>query len=218
MLQNRINECRVLMSVVSENKATEANNQTIAKNNNTFFDAYKGSFLDAVKSYLIIKKYYEEFDLSDELKSSYNFCVNNTLSIFSEQRVINPIRYKKSVDDLNKNLQTVWTEYIRLISDELKDSLNILRLVYSDKGEISKLIVALNKAEVWPIEEDNQQMYRLAKEKAEDILSKMNYDTEIQIFLKKVRDKEATLFDLTDSVRKWLAEEGLENNITIGFK
>ncbi len=218
MLQNRINECRVLMSVVSENKATEVNNQTIAKNNNTFFDAYKSTFLNVVKSYQIIKKYYGEFELSDELKSSYNSCVENTRNIFDEKRVINPIRYKKSVDELNKNVQAAWTEYIKCISSELKDNLNIIKIVYSDKGEINKILLALNRAEAWPVEDDAQQVYLIAKENAEVILSNMNYDTEIQLFLKKVRDKDATLFDLTDSVRNWLIEEGLEKNITIGFK
>lgn len=218
MLQNKIYKCRMLMADVSENKATEANNQNIAKNNNTFFDAYLNSFLVALKSYKIICKYYSDYVLSSDLKSALELCENNTCNTFSEKKVINPIRYKKSVEELNKKMQEAWTEYIKISSEELKDNLSIIRLVYSEKAEISKLLVALNRVTAWPIDEQTIIEYFMAKEKAIELLDNMKFDSEIQSFLRKVRDKEATLYDLTEPVRKWLVDEGLEQNITIGIK
>ena len=71
---------------------------------------------------------------------------------------------------------------------------------------------------IWPVDEQVIKEYFMAKEKAVELLNDMKFDSEIQLFLRKVRDKEATLFDLTEPVRKWLIEEGLEKNITIGIK
>lgn len=218
MLQNKINKCRILIADVNENKATEVNNQNIAKNNNTFFDAYVNSFLSAVKSYNIICKYYSDFCLSPDLKTSYEMCEYNTCNIFSEKKVINPIKYKKAAEDLNKKMQEAWTEYIKISSEELKDNLSIIRLVYLEKGEISKLLVVLNRVAAWPVDEQTIKEYFVAKEKAIELMDNIKFDSEIQTFLRKVRDKEATLYDLTEPVRKWLVDEGLEQNITIGIK
>lgn len=218
MLQNKINKCRILIADVNENKATEANNQSIAKNNNTFFDAYVNSFLVTLKGYKTICKYFDDFTISTDLRMAFDTCENTTCNTFIEKKVINPIRYKKSTEELNKKMQEAWTEYIKIASEDLKDNLSIIRLVYTEKAEISKLIVALNRVAIWPVDEQVIKEYFMAKEKAVELLNDMKFDSEIQLFLRKVRDKEATLFDLTEPVRKWLIEEGLEKNITIGIK
>ena len=48
MLQTKLNECRVLMAEVSQNKQKDNEHQNIVRKNNTFFDSYKTYFLPII--------------------------------------------------------------------------------------------------------------------------------------------------------------------------
>ena len=46
----------------------------------------------------------------------------------------------------------------------------------------------------------------------------MEFDDEISEFLKKVKNKEATLLDLSDPIMAWIRKEGLSGNIILSIK
>ena len=57
MLQERLNECRVLMAEVSQNKQKDNEHQNVVRKNNTFFDTYSNFFVPIIKGYAQCKKY-----------------------------------------------------------------------------------------------------------------------------------------------------------------
>ena len=76
----------------------------------------------------------------------------------------------------------------------------------------------MNNFSNWPVDETVSIQYKAAKTKANAILSKMQFDDEIAVFLKKAKDKEASLLDLTDTIIEWIRREGLSGNIMLSIK
>ena len=46
----------------------------------------------------------------------------------------------------------------------------------------------------------------------------MEFDSEIADFLRKVKDRNASLLDLTDSIIDWIRKENLSSNIMLSIK
>ena len=46
----------------------------------------------------------------------------------------------------------------------------------------------------------------------------MEFDTEIVDFLRKVKDRSASLLDLTDPIIAWIRKENLSSNIMLSIK
>ena len=79
-------------------------------------------------------------------------------------------------------------------------------------------ITALNKCKEWPLTKDNIDSYKEARQKAEDLLKEMKFDDEIKVFLIKVRDKNATLTDLTPSILEWIQSENIADKVSLSIR
>lgn len=217
MLQTKLNECRVLMAEVSQNKQEDNEHQNIVRKNNTFFDSYNTYFLPVIKGYLVCKKY-EHVSFSEKTKEDLQKLINYSKSTFDQKTVINPAKYQDSVKKLNERIKTEW----KLQTDELlsgiKEELGILKLVSNEKQDIQKILICLNNFSNWPDDEIITVQYENANQKAKDILSRMEFDDEIASFLKKVKNKEASLLDLTDPIIEWIRREELSGNIMLSIK
>ena len=57
-----------------------------------------------------------------------------------------------------------------------------------------------------------------ARNKAEELLKEMRFDDEIKDFLIKVRDKKATLIDITPSILEWIHAENIADKVSLSIK
>lgn len=217
MLQEKLNECRVLISEVSQNKQIDQENQNTARKNNTFFDAYNKYLVPSIKSYAVCKKY-NHVEFSDTVLGAIQKCIEYSQKTFEQKTVINPAKYQDSVKKLSERIESEWIEQTNNYLSDVREELGILRLVSNDKNEIQKILICLNNFSKWPVNEESAAQYEIAKARADEILLQMKFDDEIAGFLKKVKDKEATLLDLTDSIIAWIRREKLSGNIMLSIK
>lgn len=217
MLQEKLNECRVLISEVSQNKQIDQENQNTARKNNTFFDTYNNYLVPTIKSYVVCKKY-NHVKFSDIVLGDIQKCIDYSKKTFEQKTVINPGKYQDSVKKLSERIESEWVEQTNNYLSDVKEELGILRLVSNNKQEIQKVLMCMNNFSKWPVDEEHTAQYEVAKARAEEILSQMEFDDEIAGFLKKVKDKEATLLDLTDSIIAWIRREKLSGNIMLSIK
>lgn len=217
MLQTKLNECRVLMAEVSQNKQKDNEHQNIVRKNNTFFDSYKTYFLPIIKGYLICKKY-DHVSFSEKTQDDLQKLVTYTKSTFEQTTVINPAKYQDDVKKLNERIKNEWKVQTDEFLSGIKEELGILKLVSNEKQDIQKILVCMNNFSNWPDDENTIRQYESANLKAEEILSRMEFDQEISDFLKKVKDKEASLLDLTDTIIEWIRKEELSGNIMLNIK
>ena len=217
MLQEKLNECRVLMAEVSQNRRKDNEHQNVVKRNNTFFDAYANYFVPIIKGYAICKKY-EHISFSEKTTEEIARWVEFSRKTFEQKTVINPAKYQESVKNLSERIQNEWKNQTDDYLADIKEELGILKLVSNDKLEIQKILVCLNNFSNWPSSEESADQYESAIKKANDILAQMEFDDEIAEFLKKVKNKEASLLDLSDSIIAWIRKENLSGNIMLSIK
>jgi hypothetical protein len=217
MLQEKLNECRVLMAEVSQNKQRDNEHQNVVRRNNTFFDTYKNYFVPIVKGYAVCKKY-SHVSFTDKIIDELNKYIDYSKKTFEQKTVINPAKYQDGVKKLSEKIQSEWKSQTDDYLAGIKEELRILKLVSNEKQEIQKILVCMNNFSNWPVDEAVSSQYETANEKANEILSKMEFDVEIANFLKKVKDKEASLLDLTDSIIDWIRREELSGNIILSIK
>lgn len=217
MLQEKLNECRMLMTEVSQNKQKDNEHQNVVRKNNTFFDTYSKLFVPIIKGYVICKRY-DHVKFSDKTISELNKYLEYSKKTFEQKMVINPAKYQDGVKNLSEKIQMEWKDQTNEFLANIKEELGILKLVCNEKQEIQKILVCMNNFSNWPVDENITSQYDNANKKANEILSRMEFDDEIAAFLKKVKDKEASLLDLTDSIIDWIRKENLSGNIMLSIK
>ena len=217
MLQEKINKCRILMSSVKMNQQEEKEKENEAKKNNTFFDAYEQYLVPLIRSYVCCVGC-DHIEFSDELINDLKSTMEDTKKVFDEKIVINPARYRQRFISLSESLKKEWEEKTRTyLSDEIED-LEILKLVSNEKGDITKVLSCMNNFIAWPVDQGKVDLFYSAKQASENILSQIEFDDEIANFLKKVKEKQATILDLSDTIISWIRKEGLEGNIMLSIK
>ncbi len=217
-MREKLNKCIALMCEVSENKQKDVKNQNIARQNNTFFDAYNEYFVPTIKSYILCKKY-DHISFSNNIHDEIKEYVKYSKNIFEKREVNNPIKYRDGIKKLSEKIKNEWTNQTEQFLANIKEELGILKLISNDKKEIQKILISMNNFSKWPLNETIIEEYDLEIRKANEILSRMKFDDDkIVTFLKKVKNKEATLLDLSDTIIEWIQKEDLLGNIMLSIK
>ena len=217
MLQERINQCRVLMSEVSQNKQKDQENQNIARKNNTFFDTYNNYYVPLMQSYIVARTY-KQVEFSEKVNSEISKITEYTKKTFEQKTVINPVKYQEGLKKLSDSIEKEWNNQTEQYLSGITEELSILKLVSNEKQEIQKILIGFNNFSKWPVTDDKLFVYENAYEQANNMLENMKFDKEISEFLKKIKNKEATLLDLTDPIREWITRENLAGNIMLNIR
>ena len=205
------------MAEVSQNKQKDNEHQNVVRKNNTFFDTYSNFFVPIIKGYAECKKY-DHVCFSEKTIEDLQKYIEYSKKTFEQKIVINPTKYQDGVKKLSARIQAEWKTQTEDFLADIKEELGILKLVSNEKQEIQKILICLNNFSSWPVDENITIQYERASQQAKDILSRMEFDDEISAFLKKVKNKEATLLDLSDSIIAWIRKEGLSRNIMLSIK
>ena len=103
-------------------------------------------------------------------------------------------------------------------NSELINGLNIIVLVHPTPTVVKNCIAAFNKCEKWPLTQESIDAYKEARLKANELLREMRFDDEIRDFLIKVRDKRATLTDITPSILEWIQSENISDKVSLSIR
>ena len=217
MLQGKLKESRNKMALVSQNKKKEEKNQSDVKKNNTFFDAYTKSFVPIIQGYVNCKKCVHVI-FSKKTEEEFKKLIADSKEILENKVVTAPQKYKHRVEKLKESMISEWKTQTEDYLTNIKDELGILKLVSNDKQEIQKILSSMNRFSEWPSEADFSKEFDEAIIRAKDILLHMEFDDDIANFLRKVKDRSASLLDLTDPIINWIRKENLSANIMLSIK
>lgn len=217
MLQEKLNASRVLMTEVSQNRKKDNEHQNIVRKNNTFFDAYTKYFVLIIKGYIICSRY-THAHFSEKTKKELEKMVEYTKAAFEKKVVTAPDRYREHVKKLLEQMEMEWKTQTDEYLAEIKEELGILKLVSNERQEINHILQFMNSFSCWQTDKSASNEFDNLMMKAEEILSHMEFDAEIAGFLRKVKDKKASLSDLTDSIIAWIRKENLSSNIMLSIK
>lgn len=202
---------------IAINKGATAVIQEIVKNNNTFFDNFLQSWFIFVNSYLQILKF-ESFSLPDDIKNRIKVLGEYVKTTFNTKKVEKPISHNNELSKLSTDIEILWKNFAYSITNEVLEQLGIYSLVCNNKKHVNEIISNINSINKWPINEADYNKFTGRFEQGKKLLLNMNFTTEVEEFLKKVKDKKASLLDLTPEVLKWIKDGNLENNIMLSIK
>ena len=186
------------------------------KNKNTFFEAFD-RFIEISDSIYIIKKF-NNFSIEDKSKDYFNKCLNIINKNFENQVINNALSLKKYIELLNKNLELEWRRYCCSIDVDFIDALEIFVQVSNNKREILDTINGIKGINTWPLNKGIITRYYKSKEKGEKAIADVHFDEEIEEFLRKIKEKQANLLDLSPKILEWIKENDLGKNINLSIK
>lgn len=121
---------------------------------------------------------------------------NTVISIKSE--------FKK---EFSKLLDNTWNSYYK---DRIDQTVKTLEFVSDlDKSQIQPLMNILKNSKKRPGTKTEIKVVITTLDKAEAVIKNLNLNDEIKLFLRKLRNRQATLESLTPEISNWLKENNL---------
>lgn len=205
-----------LIDDVVYNRQKEKDNAYIVKMNSIFFDSL-AKLTPYIESYILAKKNFS-FTLQQNTADDLKYLMNYSKTTFENAKAVNPESFREKSEKFINSITKEWEEFYKPTNNELISGLNIIVLVHPMPNVVRGCISALNKCEKWPLTQENIDSYKGAKQNADEFLKKMKFDDEIRDFLIKVRDKQATLIDITPSIMDWIQSEDIANRVSLSIR
>lgn len=216
MLHEKIQSTIGLIDDVIDNRQKDSDNANTAKRNNTFFDSL-AKLTPSVTSFILAKKNFG-FSLQSNTAAGLHDLMNYAKTTFTNEKAVNPVPFKQKVDAFVEAIAKEWEIFYKANNSELINGLNIIVLVHPTPIIVRSCITAFNKCEKWPLTQESIDSYKVARQKADDLLKEMKFDDEIRDFLIKVRDKRATLTDITPSILEWIQSENISDKVSLSIR
>lgn len=216
MLHEKIQSTIGLIDDVIDNRQKDSDNANTAKRNNTFFDSL-AKLTPSVTSFILAKKNFG-FLLQSNTAAGLHDLMNYAKTTFTNEKAVNPVPFKQKVDAFVEAIAKEWEIFYKANNSELINGLNIVVLVHPTPIIVRSCITAFNKCEKWPLTQESIDSYKVARQKADDLLKEMKFDDEIRDFLVKVRDRKATLTDITPSILEWIQSENIADKVSLSIR
>lgn len=216
MLHEKIQSTIGLIEDVVDNRQKENDNANIAKRNSTFFDSF-ARLTPSITSYILAKKNFS-FTLQSNTAIILQELINYSKTTFDNAKAVNPAPFSKKAESFIDSITKEWETFYKANNSELINGLNIIVLVHPSPAVVRSCITAFNKCEKWPLTQESIDSYMEAQQKADDLLKEMRFDDEIRDFLVKVRDKKATLTDITPSILEWIQSENIADKVSLSIR
>lgn len=216
MLHEKIQSTIGLIDDVIDNRQKDSDNANTAKRNNTFFDSL-AKLTPSVTSFILAKKNFG-FLLQSNTAAGLHDLMNYAKTTFTNEKAVNPVPFKQKVDAFVEAIAKEWEIFYKANNSELLNGLNIVVLVHPTPIIVRSCITAFNKCEKWPLTQESIDSYKVARQKADDLLKEMKFDDEIRDFLVKVRDRKATLTDITPSILEWIQSENIADKVSLSIR
>ena len=216
-IQSKISSCRNIMSEVQSNKSKVDAGSERAKANNTFFDVYNSFLLPTLTAYTIVKQN-TDYTFPQEAVNKLKECLDYVTKTLDSKQVLNVSTFRVNSVYARDKISEAWIAHANEITRGILDDLGVFKLVSDNKLEIVRLSTAIKGISTWPVTKKQFDDCTLALEVARNLLKTMKFDSEIETFLRKVRDKQATLQDLSDPIIKWIRDNNFEGSIQLSIK
>ena len=188
----------------------------MAERNSIFFDSLE-KLTPSISSYILARKNFC-FKLQNNTAEDLSFLTDYSKTTFENVKAINPTLFKQKTDAFVEAITQEWTTFYKSNNSELINGLNIIVLVHPTPAIVRSCISIFNKCEKWPLTQEAVDSYKDARQKTDDLLKEMRFEDEIKKFLIKVRDRKATLTDLTPSILEWIHSENIADKVSLSIR
>ena len=214
--RTKLLSCTDRMKDISLMRGQSSEVDAEAKNRNTFFDSLT-RFITIMNS-LHCTKCFNDFSLTAESKELMKKCWENISNTFETEKITNPVTFRNDVNKLEGLIGDLWKCYISGKDLEMLDMLEIFAQVCNNKKEIQDIVVSIRGLNTWPINDSLVQRYNNRIKQGKKKIEENHFDHEIEVFLRKVKEKQASLLDLNPTILKWIQDNDLGKNISLSIR
>lgn len=121
-----------------------------------------------------------------------------------------------NVMNLKRHLDSLWVSSVKSNTEQVISLLKTFGQFMQNKDEAVSTASSLEKnIDSLPANAHDVITYKLKLQKGHQLVEQIGADEEIQIFIRKVSENQATLDDVTDKVHAWVKDHKLEKRIKI---
>ena len=170
----------------------------------------------------ILKEYLKN---NENIKFKESKYINNQIDIILNNIKSNELNnygliknIESTVENYNFNLKDHWKQEYRRDTKGTISILLMLEKLYDDSEKIlqirSKVIKLENR---WPFSKNELESMQQAIDEASLMINQLKVSSNIQLFLQKVSNGEASIVDLDDEILLWLKDNRFENKVKLSF-
>jgi hypothetical protein len=166
------------------------------------------------------EKHIAEGIFTQEIKDSLLTTINNCGEKTNDHSldVATVLALKNAINLCRTATETAWKEAAEKQSESVSSSLSALRSLLADKKEADELLEIIDEAKVKiPTSAKSIQNFIDTVSKGKAIIDNLHLDKEAEQFVAKVKNKKATVGDLTPHIMEWIRDNNLMNILKVRF-
>lgn len=156
-------------------------------------------------------------EMRDSLQQAVDTCGERTKDRRLDADTVNAL--KIATESCRTYAENAWKTVVMPSFLELLNSLNSLRTLLHNEGEVDRIIVSIEKSrDRLPQSDKAVRSFKEDIIKARQMVDHMHLIPEVEVFITKVRMRTATVADLyEEKIDKWIRENHLEKQLKIRF-
>lgn len=151
----------------------------------------------------------------EDLKEYLTQCIIGVDELSLTQDRVRALKEKtKAYGD---QIQIVWKDAARRYSEGTKGYLSTIAGISDNPTRARQLVDRIEKVVSSPLAQEKVDSFVADVEEAKKMVAAFSLNEEIELFLKKVSERKATVQDLTPGIMQWISEQGLAWKLKIRF-
>ena len=120
--------------------------------------------------------------------------------------------------DLKLILLNVKKEWSKQYANMTDNTISVLKVIAGvDTEKVSKCLEEIENGKNWTTSINEFQVMNKSLEDANELISSLELDPQIILFLQKINNGKATVVDLDDKIMSWLKTEELDKKVRLSF-
>lgn len=154
--------------------------------------------------------------MRNDIIASLQMVLSQTLEGYLEATTVSSV--SKNVSAFKKNLDSIWVNSVKGSTEQVISLLKTFGQFMTNESEAASIAATLeNGITSLPINASDVITFKAKLQKGREMADQIGADDDIQVFIRKVRDLQATLEDITPKVNEWIYKNGISKRIKVIF-
>ena len=152
--------------------------------------------------------------MRNDIIVSLQMVLSQTLEGYLEATTVSSV--SKNVSAFKKHLDSLWVNSVKSSTEQVISLLKTFGQFMTNESEAVSIAATLeNDITSLPINASDVITFKAKLQKGREMADQIGADDDIQVFIGKVRDLQATLEDITPKVHAWIYEHSLEKRMKV---
>lgn len=150
----------------------------------------------------------------NDIIASLQMVLSETLEGYLEATTVSSV--SKNVSAFKRHLDSLWVNSLKSSTEQVISLLKTFSQFMANESEAISIATTMeNGITSFPVNPSDVITFKASLQKGREMADRIGADDDIQVFIRKVRDLQATLEDITPKVKAWIYEHRLEKRMKV---